>query len=217
MSSKQPSVAASATEVGYIEAMSRDGVIESYADWTEISDAEARCLDAGFTPGDRVLDLGCGAGRFARRVERLCGGYLGVDASPRMIETARKNLPNLTFEVADIVDCAAPVASYDLVLLMGNVLDYLHPEERRARLLSRCVSWLAADGVVVGSSHLTKPGQARGYHREDYHEASVSNFRCSLSEAIDEVESHGFEIAVAMRDYRVEPADWSYWVARTKR
>lgn len=214
MSSKQASVVASATEAGYIEAMSRDAVIDAYASWTDISKAEALCLDLTFTPGDRVLDLGCGAGRFARRVEALCGGYLGVDASPRMIETARKNLPDLAFEVADIVEFAAQRASYDLVLLMGNVLDYLHPEQRRVRLLTQCVSWLAPDGAIVGSSHLTKPGQARGYHCEDYHDAPVSNFRCSLSETIDEVESCGFEVAVATRDYRVKPADWSYWVAR---
>jgi SAM-dependent methyltransferase len=197
--------------------MSRDAVIDAYARWTEISKAEALCLDLAFTPGNRVLDLGCGAGRFARRVQPLCGSYLGVDASPPMIETARKNLPELAFEVADIVEFSAQPASYDLVLLMGNVLDYLHPEQRRARLLTQCASWLAPGGAIVGSSHLTKPGQARGYHCEDYHNASVCNFRCSLAETIDEVECHGFEVAIAARDYRVKPADWSYWVARVVR
>src|SRR5262245_60246415 len=50
----------------------------------------------------RILEFGCGYGRVA---EMLFGrGYRaveGVDLAPRMIELARKRLPELTFRVID--------------------------------------------------------------------------------------------------------------------
>jgi SAM-dependent methyltransferase len=207
-------VAASATEAQYIDAMSREAVVYAYSDWRTISRAEAMFLDIAFERGKRVLDLGCGAGRFATHLGDRCGSYLGVDASAQMIGAARKTCPDLAFAVADIVEFVADPASYDVVLLMGNVLDCLHPVARRARLLARCGTWLTPGGAIVGSSHLTRPGETRGYYAEDYHGAQVENFRSSLAEIVDEVESHGFEVALAARDYRVRPADWSYWVAR---
>lgn len=41
-------------------------------------------------PGDQVLDVGCGAGRFAFALERLGAKVLGVDFSPRMIAEAER-------------------------------------------------------------------------------------------------------------------------------
>src|SRR5689334_14149183 len=39
-------------------------------------------------PGERLLDVGCGQGVLAAAVARTGAGYVGVDASPRMIATA---------------------------------------------------------------------------------------------------------------------------------
>lgn len=208
-------VPASPAETGYIEAMSRDEVVDAYSTWTLISQAEEMCLDRAIQPGSRVLDLGCGAGRFAAPIGRICRSYLGVDASAQMIRAARTNCPDLDFTVADIVEFSAEPAAYDLVLLMGNVLDYLHPEQRRTQLLAHCHSWLTPGGAIVGSSHLTKSGQPRGYYAEEYHGAQVSNHRASFAEIIDEVESNHFEVLAATRDNRVIPADWMYWVAQS--
>ncbi|MGH2750014.1 MAG: class I SAM-dependent methyltransferase [Actinomycetota bacterium] len=188
--------------------------MDAYSRWTSISKAEAMCLDTAFEPGASVLDLGCGAGRFAVHLGARCGSYLGVDASAEMIGAARQNCPELAFVVSDVVEFACEPASYDLVLLMGNVLDCLHPVARRARLLDRCATWMKPRGAIIGSSHLTRPGEVRGYYAEDYHGAEVENYRSSFAEIVDEVESHGFETALATRDYRIRPADWSYWVAR---
>src|SRR5438552_3580813 len=44
-------------------------------------------------PGERVLDVGCGFGDTAQRIAELVGpggSVLGVDVSPRFIETARR-------------------------------------------------------------------------------------------------------------------------------
>lgn len=51
----------------------------------------------------RVLDIGCGPGNSTRALARRFPGAqaLGVDSSPQMIETARRENPGLSFEVRD--------------------------------------------------------------------------------------------------------------------
>ena len=54
-------------------------------------------------PTDRVLDLGCGDGQFTNRFISSAGYVLGVDASPRMIEAAKRDFSgsNVEFRVLD--------------------------------------------------------------------------------------------------------------------
>jgi cyclopropane fatty-acyl-phospholipid synthase-like methyltransferase len=56
-------------------------------------------------PGSRVLDLGCGTGLPTAR-QLADGGHevVGVDLSARMLELARKNVPNAEFHQLDIAD-----------------------------------------------------------------------------------------------------------------
>jgi SAM-dependent methyltransferase len=60
-------------------------------------------------PGDRVLDLACGDGALAAFLPGL--EYLGVDASPEMVEQARRN--GVAAELGDLNEFAppAPVAA----------------------------------------------------------------------------------------------------------
>jgi ubiquinone/menaquinone biosynthesis C-methylase UbiE len=59
-------------------------------------------------PGDRVLDLGCGFGDATQQIAALVGpegSVLGVDASPRFIDTATREsagVENASFAVADV-------------------------------------------------------------------------------------------------------------------
>lgn len=59
-------------------------------------------------PGMTVLDVGCGTGAITSGIAELVGPnarVVGVDNNPALIEKARqtyKNLPNLSFEIADI-------------------------------------------------------------------------------------------------------------------
>lgn len=200
-------------ELDFIATMSRSSVVTAYSDWKAISQAEQICIDMAFRTGCRVLDLGCGAGRFANLLGKRASAYLGVDASAEMIEASRKNYPHLTFLQCDITELNINQTSWDLILLMGNVLDFLQPLSRRATVLSQCVNWLSNDGKIIGSSHLTKNGQSSGYYCEDYHGANVENYRASFAENISEAESYGLEVMFGCRDYRGDPADWCYWVA----
>jgi ubiquinone/menaquinone biosynthesis C-methylase UbiE len=69
-------------------------------------DVERLCLPffqkEGFDPaGNRVLDLGCGAGRTARPLSQIFGEAYGIDISEEMVNVARKwneDRPNLHFD-----------------------------------------------------------------------------------------------------------------------
>jgi predicted TPR repeat methyltransferase len=206
---------ASQAERDYIAAMSRSPVVTAYAQWVTLSRTEEVCLSAAFSKGCSVLDLGCGAGRLALRVRNDASKYVGVDASEEMLAVARGACPGLAFVRSDLLDFETDDEGWDAILLMGNVLDYLQPLDRRDALIGRCKAWLKSGGAIVGSSHLVKPGQSRGYYAEHYHGAIVENYRASFGEIISEVEAHGLEVALAYRDDRAQPADWCYWVARS--
>ena len=55
--------------------------------------ARSRCASQPAAPGERVVDIGCGFGDTAQRIAGMVGPggeVLGVDASPRFIETSRQ-------------------------------------------------------------------------------------------------------------------------------
>ena len=83
---------------------------------------------SGVATGATVLDVGCGSGLLAAHL--VAAGYVvtGIDASPAMIELARRHAPGATFDVVRLPagnsgDCVLPDA--DAVVSTGHVLNYL--------------------------------------------------------------------------------------------
>lgn len=52
-------------------------------------------------PGQRILDFGCGTGRLTHEIAQSGAAVAGIDSSPDMIAQARKNYPEIQFELAD--------------------------------------------------------------------------------------------------------------------
>jgi ubiquinone/menaquinone biosynthesis C-methylase UbiE len=80
--------------------------------------------------GDRVLDIGCGPGYFARMLAEAVGpegAVVGIDAAPEMIEYANRkarSLKNCRFESGAAESLTFPDASFDVVassLMMHHV------------------------------------------------------------------------------------------------
>lgn len=132
--------------------------------WGRVLDALAGQLDG--LERVRILDLGCGNGRFAGlAAERLGPGirYLGLDASPALVaraEALHRQLPGARFEVCDLLagepEDLLPPGLFDLVVLFG-LLHHLPTFARRRRLVEVLARRLAPGGGLALSTW-SKPG-----------------------------------------------------------
>ncbi|AZM58031.1 class I SAM-dependent methyltransferase [Streptomyces sp. WAC 01529] len=94
------------------------------------SDLNDRLFEAAaIADGDRVLDIGCGAGGLTRAAARLAGrGHaVGVDISAPLLERARartaaEGVKNVTYERADAQTHAFPAGGYDVAISRGGVM-----------------------------------------------------------------------------------------------
>jgi 2-polyprenyl-3-methyl-5-hydroxy-6-metoxy-1,4-benzoquinol methylase len=82
---------------------------------TLIEPAQERLLNV--CPGQRILDIACGNGQFARRLAKLGASVLGVDISERMIEQARARTTEAPSRVEfRVMDCTRA----DALLSLGE-------------------------------------------------------------------------------------------------
>jgi SAM-dependent methyltransferase len=65
--------------------------------------------------GTRVLDCGCGAGRFARMAADRGASVAGIDAAAELIEIATERTPEGDFRVGDLEALPWPEDSFDAV------------------------------------------------------------------------------------------------------
>jgi cyclopropane fatty-acyl-phospholipid synthase-like methyltransferase len=81
---------------------------------------------------DRVLDLGCGSGRWAQVIASRVSVYLGVDFSARLLEIARVHAPDASFECAAVnalePETLAVPPPYTLIICSG-ILTYLNDSD----------------------------------------------------------------------------------------
>ena len=97
---------------------------------------ERLLASAALVPGDRVLEIGCGAGRTTRDAGRAVapdGHVLGLDLSASMLDVARDSavadgVDNVTFQQADAQVHDFADASYDVVLSQFGVMFFADPE-----------------------------------------------------------------------------------------
>jgi len=55
-------------------------------------------------PGERILDLGCGTGYLTNLIAESGADTIGIDNSPEMISKAKKEYPNIDFEILSATD-----------------------------------------------------------------------------------------------------------------
>jgi ubiquinone/menaquinone biosynthesis C-methylase UbiE len=100
----------------------------------------------GLKRGERVLDLACGNGEFARRMAELGGEVLAVDFSEGMLERAHAHGGEVEYRKADAIDEEALLAlgdpaSFDAVVSNMAIMDMESIEP-----------------MAAASSRLLKPG-----------------------------------------------------------
>jgi SAM-dependent methyltransferase len=88
-------------------------------------------------PGERILDLGCGAGQLARAIADAGAHVTGLDKSPEMIAEARANFPDLDFLTGDAANFAFD-QPFDAVF-SNAALHWVYDHEGVARSVSRAL------------------------------------------------------------------------------
>jgi cyclopropane fatty-acyl-phospholipid synthase-like methyltransferase len=115
---------------------------------------EQRYLPAlidGLAPGDRVLDLGCGAGRpIAERLAAAGLRIVGVDSSIELLRLARRNVPAALLLLADMTEVELANGSFAAIVAWDSLF---HVDRRRHReMYGKFARWLRPGGRVLFTS-----------------------------------------------------------------
>lgn len=145
----------------------------------------------------KVLELACGPGNITKYLlfKRPDFKILGTDLAPNMIELAKINNPNASFQLLDSREMLKLNATYD-ALMCGFILPYLSKEEAEKMIID-AAQILPQGGVIYISTmedDYSKSGYKKGstgdeiymyYHQADY--------------LIDALKKNGFEIIEEQR------------------
>jgi len=108
----------------------------SAAQYTKFEDERsrpARDLVARISDGNvaEAVDIGCGPGNSTQLLQQRFphAAVTGIDSSPDMIEAARKRLPGVRFDIADIVEWKKNTGPLFDVILSNAVLQWVPDHE----------------------------------------------------------------------------------------
>jgi SAM-dependent methyltransferase len=156
-----------------------------------------------------IVDIGCGTGRHAAYLAAASFAVTGVDASPQMIEVARSRMPDVRFEVGDVVTWRPPSPA-DGVLCRG-VFNEITDDEDRQRGFDALFAMLRPGGLLIFSVRELEMTRAR-YAREPVGTRSEAGvfFRSEAHLVGDLVlVEETISSEDARSDYRFEMRPWS--------
>lgn len=122
---------------------------------------------AQLSPGETVLDVGCGTGTLALLAKQQVGpsgSVFGVDASPTMIaraeKKARKARLNIEFRNALVETLPFPDAHFDVVT--STLMLHHLPSKLRNRCAAEIKRVLKPKGRVLAIDFVTSPQEKKG-------------------------------------------------------
>jgi ubiquinone/menaquinone biosynthesis C-methylase UbiE len=145
---------------------------------------------AGLSPGEQVLDVGCGTGTLAIAAKRqvgTTGTVYGIDASPEMLARANKKARKAGVEIVLKNGLAEslpfPDAHFDVVL--NTVMLHHLPGKLRRHCASEIQRVLKPGGRVLAVDFGTHPTQKRGFvaHFHRHGHISLAEIVAIFSEA----------------------------------
>ena len=145
-----------------------NNVAENFAKEQERSvfaDANKKIIKERFNAfnGEKILDLGCGYGYYTNYFNSIGGNAIGIDASKAMIDIAKKNYPDCSFEVVDITQGMSFEDNYfDLIFCNQVLMDIENVES----VFYECSRILKAGGIlyyaITHPAFLTENGVRAG-------------------------------------------------------
>jgi SAM-dependent methyltransferase len=115
----------------------------------EAAEVHAIAPRRGLGPARSLLDVGCGTGRHLEEFGRWYPDRAGVDASPAMLQVARRRLgPDVPLTVGDMrsFDLAR---TFDVIVCLFSAIGYLTTRTDRDRALRNFARHLNPGGVVL--------------------------------------------------------------------
>ncbi|WP_406507706.1 class I SAM-dependent DNA methyltransferase [Streptomyces sp. NBC_00212] len=104
------------------------------------------------TGGGPVADVGCGPGRITAHLRGLGMDAFGIDLSPAMVETARREHPGLRFEVGSMTDLELADASVAGLVAWYSLIHI--PDEEVGPVLAHFQRVVRPGGLVLLSFHV---------------------------------------------------------------
>jgi SAM-dependent methyltransferase len=132
-------------------------------------------LEAELAPGERVLDLGCGAGRFLAVIREAGGDAVGVELAEAAAERARANVPGADVRLV-APDGSLPLGHGEVDLVWcSEVLEHIPDAEatlhevrrvlrRGGRLLLTVPFHGRAQAALIGLTRFDAHFDPRGQH-----------------------------------------------------
>lgn len=106
-----------------------------------------------------VLDAGCGPGRVAGFLRDRGVDVVGIDLSPRMIDHARRQCPDITFDIASVTD--VDLAPQSLGGVLGWWSWFNLPRDVLPAVVARMADALRPGGLLMAGTHRGRGDVAR--------------------------------------------------------
>ena len=134
--------------------------------------SEDRILRRVFRPSDRVLDVGCGAGRVALALARLgFAAVVGIDNCPPMVAEARRLAEAMGLDVSfwdgDALALPFPEASFGGAVFAFNGLMQIPGRANRRRALGELHRVVVPEGKLVFTTHDREMACQAPYWKEE--------------------------------------------------
>ena len=97
---------------------------------------------------DRVLDSGCGNGRYSPAIKEKGGQYFGIDNSEELIRIAKSRYPSENFQVADALNLPFTNDFFDKIYSIA-VLHHIPSKELRLKFFDEAKRALKSNGLLV--------------------------------------------------------------------
>ncbi len=105
-------------------------------------------FDDHLVAGEKVLDSGCGNGRYYELFKSKGVSYFGIDNSEKLIEIAKAKYPEARFQIADALNLPFPNNYFDKVFSIA-VFHHIPSKDLRAQFLKETRRVLKQGGVLV--------------------------------------------------------------------
>jgi SAM-dependent methyltransferase len=118
-------------------------------------DSEQRLVDRYLRAGDRLLDIGCGAGREAFGFARLGIHVAGIDLCADLIAWARQRAATMplagdvSFRTLPLSRLDFPPAAFDVVYFSSDVYACLPGRRNRVAVLRTCSRLTRPGGLII--------------------------------------------------------------------